>query len=76
MRDSILKIRGIAYFVLDRGRQNDIKPNDFERDRNNGKPASDEGGFSCDLNGADGRAQVATLSSAERNREDTKEFRR
>lgn len=76
MRNSILKIRVIAYFVLDRGRQNDIKPNDFERDRNNGKPFLMQGGFSCDLNGVDGRAQVATLSSAERNREDTKEFLR
>jgi hypothetical protein len=45
MRNSILKIRVIAYFVLDRGRQNDIKPNDFERDRNNGKPVSDAGRF-------------------------------
>jgi len=41
--NSIQKIRVIAYFVLDRGRQNDIKPNDFERDRNNRKPVSDAG---------------------------------
>lgn len=45
MRNSILKIRVIAYFVLDRRRQNDIKPNDFERDRNNGEPFSDAGRF-------------------------------